>query len=103
PVFYAGRVIDPRQAETLLADGVCDMVGMTRALIADPELPAKARAGRVASIRPCVGANVCIDRLYGGGDVICVHNPAAGPERALGPIALAPTRRRVLGGRAVPS
>jgi 2,4-dienoyl-CoA reductase-like NADH-dependent reductase (Old Yellow Enzyme family)/thioredoxin reductase len=96
PVFYAGRVIDPRQAETLLADGVCDMVGMTRALIADPELPAKARAGRVASIRPCVGANVCIDRLYGGGDVICVHNPATGRERALGPIARSATRRRVL-------
>ena len=96
PVFYAGRVIDPRQAETLLAEGACDMVGMTRALIADPELPAKARAGRVASIRPCVGANVCIDRLYAGGDVICVHNAATGRERALGPVARAATSRRVV-------
>jgi N,N-dimethylglycine/sarcosine dehydrogenase len=96
PVFYAGRVVDPRQAEQLLADGVCDMVGMTRAMIADPELPAKARAGRFEAIRPCVGANVCIDRLYAGGDVICIHSPATGRERELGSLTPAAVRRRVV-------
>jgi 2,4-dienoyl-CoA reductase-like NADH-dependent reductase (Old Yellow Enzyme family)/thioredoxin reductase len=96
PVFYAGRVVDPHQAEQLLADGVCDMVGMTRAIIADPELAVKAQSGRVAAIRPCVGANLCIDRLYAGGDVICIHNPATGRERELGTLTPAPARRRVV-------
>jgi dimethylglycine catabolism A len=55
PVIYAGRVVDPRHAERLLADGVCDLVAMTRALIADPWLPRKAMEGRLDDIRTCLG------------------------------------------------
>jgi 2,4-dienoyl-CoA reductase-like NADH-dependent reductase (Old Yellow Enzyme family) len=57
PVLAQGRITTPQLAESLLAGGACDLVGMTRALIADPYLPTKARTGRTAEIRPCIGCN----------------------------------------------
>lgn len=60
PVLFSGRVNDPVVAEALLAAGVCDLVGMTRAGIADPDFPTKAREGRLAEIRRCIGCNRCI-------------------------------------------
>ena len=59
-VLFAGRVNDPRLAEQLIAHGVCDLVGMTRAGIADPEFANKARTGRYDEIRRCIGCNRCI-------------------------------------------
>jgi mycofactocin system FadH/OYE family oxidoreductase 2 len=101
PVLYAGRVVDPRHAEQLLAAGEFDLVAMTRALIADPELPIKAREGRLDDIRPCVGANQgCIGRVYQGKAVSCVHNPLISRERELAQLRPAGCTRRVvvLGG-----
>src|SRR6266536_1045884 len=60
PVILAGRVSTPEPAETLLASGVCDLVGMTRAMIADPEMPKKAMEGRLDDIRTCVGASEAV-------------------------------------------
>ena len=59
------------------------MVGMTRAHIADPHIVAKLMRGEEDRIRPCVGAGYCIDRIYVGGDALCVHNPATGRERTM--------------------
>lgn len=80
PVMHAQSIKDPGQAEQLLAKGVCDMVGMTRAHIADPHLVNKIQAGKDTQIRQCVGANYCIDRQYLGQDVLCIQNAATSRE-----------------------
>src|SRR5262245_55773123 len=101
PILYAGRVVRPEMAERLLADGACDVVAMTRAIIADPELPNKARDGRLGEIRHCVGANVCIGRRYGHYQpVACIYNASAGREREMEPLepARSPRRIAVVGG-----
>ncbi|TAK36405.1 MAG: FAD-binding protein [Chloroflexota bacterium] len=99
PVIAAGRIIDPLHAEKILADGQADMVAMTRAQIADPELANKARAGRLEDIRPCLGDNEnCIGRLQTGAPVACTVNPAVGVERFLGLGTLQPAtaKKKVL-------
>jgi 2,4-dienoyl-CoA reductase-like NADH-dependent reductase (Old Yellow Enzyme family)/thioredoxin reductase len=97
PVFLVGRINHPQLAEDLLAAGACDMVVMARALIADPELPRKAEAGRVEDIRPCVGAMNCIRRHEKGLPITCVYNPTVGRESVWGgELRPAATSRRVL-------
>jgi len=97
PVLHASRIVDPRHAERIVAAGQVDVVGMTRALIADPDLPRKAREGRLDDIRTCVGANEgCIDRIYQGKAVTCVQNPAAGRELELGEARPAARPRSVM-------
>ncbi|WP_192246598.1 NADH:flavin oxidoreductase [Mesorhizobium silamurunense] len=80
PLLHATRITDFATADAIIKDGIVDMVGMTRAHIADPHLVEKYRTGREAEIRPCVGASYCIDRIYKGGDALCVHNVATGRE-----------------------
>lgn len=80
PVFYAQRVADLGTAARAIESGAIDMVGMTRAHLADPHVVRKLESGRAHEIRPCVGANYCIDRLYKGGQAFCLHNPATGRE-----------------------
>jgi mycofactocin system FadH/OYE family oxidoreductase 2 len=98
PIFHATRIVDPVHADQILADGSVDVVGMTRALIADPDMPRKAREGRLDEIRQCVGANEgCIDRIYQGKPVTCIQNPGAGREAELGgDLVPAATRKRVV-------
>ena len=97
PVMHAQNIRDPLEAVELLEDGAFDLVGMTRAHIADPHIVRKIREGRVAEIRPCVGANYCIDREYNGLDVLCLHNAATGRETAMPHrITKSETRRRVV-------
>ena len=84
PVFTVGRITDPHQAERILADGEADMVGMTRAHVADPDLIAKLRDDRLDDIRPCVGANVCIRNGLEGRSIGCIHNPQTGRELTWG-------------------
>jgi len=101
PIFHASRIVDPIHADAIVAAGHVDVVGMTRALIADPDLPRKARESRLDDIRTCVGANEgCIDRIYQGKPVTCVQNPAAGREGELGevPPATNPKTVVVVGG-----
>src|SRR5712692_8656566 len=84
-------------ARRLAAAGQVDVVGMTRALIADPDLPRKAREGRLDDIRTCVGANEgCIDRIYQGKAVTCVQNPATGREGELGDLGKASVAKKVV-------
>ena len=97
PVIYAGRIVHPDEAEDVLRRGLADLVGMTRAIIADPEMPRKAFAGRLEDIRACVGANEgCIGRLYMGLPIECVQNPAIGREAELAEIHQVSRRKRVV-------
>ena len=80
PTFHAARIQDVATARHAISAGKLDMVGMTRAHMADPHIARKIREGREADIRPCVGANYCLDRIYQGGSAYCIHNAATGRE-----------------------
>lgn len=80
PVFHAAGINDLATARHAVASGKMDMVGMTRAHIADPHIVRKIIAGEEDQIRPCVRATFCIDRGYVGTDALCIHNPATGRE-----------------------
>jgi N-methyl-L-proline demethylase len=80
PVFHAARIADVATARYAVASGKVDMIGMTRAHMADPHIVRKIATGQEARIRPCVGANYCLDRIYQGGAAYCIHNPATGRE-----------------------
>jgi 2,4-dienoyl-CoA reductase-like NADH-dependent reductase (Old Yellow Enzyme family)/thioredoxin reductase len=80
PVFHAARISDVATARHAIAEGKLDMVGMTRAHIAEPHIVAKVKAGAEHRIRPCVGATYCLDRIYEGGGALCIHNAATGRE-----------------------
>ncbi|MGD1879517.1 MAG: FAD-dependent oxidoreductase, partial [Kiloniellaceae bacterium] len=83
PVFHAARIADVATARHAVAEGKLDMVGMTRAHIADPHIVNKIAAGREHEIRPCVGATYCLDRIYEGHEALCIHNPATGREATM--------------------
>ena len=83
PVFHAARIADVATARHAVAEGKLDMVGMTRAHIADPHIANKVASGKEATIRPCVGATYCLDRIYEGGEALCIHNAATGREALL--------------------
>jgi 2,4-dienoyl-CoA reductase-like NADH-dependent reductase (Old Yellow Enzyme family) len=95
-VLAEGRINRPEIAERALADGACDLVGMTRALLADPLVPRRARDGETDRIRECIGYNLCIARRLRKFPIGCVQNPAAGHERALGDLPRAREPRNVL-------
>ena len=80
PVFHAAKVSDVATARHAVASGKLDMVGMTRAHMADPHIAARVAAGQEERIRPCVGATYCLDRIYEGGEALCIHNAATGRE-----------------------
>ncbi|MFN3972712.1 MAG: FAD-dependent oxidoreductase [Gemmobacter sp.] len=80
PTFHAARIPDLATARHAIASGKLDMVGMTRAHLADPLILQRLIEGREDQIRPCVGANYCLDRIYQGGAAFCIHNPATGRE-----------------------
>ncbi|MGO4908999.1 FAD-dependent oxidoreductase [Pseudorhodobacter sp. W20_MBD10_FR17] len=80
PTFHASRIPDVATARHAIASGKLDMVGMTRAHMTDPHLVRKIIEGREDDIRPCVGANYCLDRIYQGGHAYCIHNPSTGRE-----------------------
>ena len=80
PTFHAARIPDVATARHAIASGKLDMVGMTRAHMADPHIVRKIIEGREDDIRPCVGATYCLDRIYQAGDALCIHNAATGRE-----------------------
>lgn len=83
PMFHAARIPDVATARHAIAAGKLDMVGMTRAHIADPHIAKKIRSGDEDRIRPCVGATYCLDRIYEGGGALCIHNAATGREETM--------------------
>ena len=83
PTFHAAKIQDVATARHAIASGLLDMVGMTRAHMADPHVVRKIVEGREHDIRPCVGANYCLDRIYQGGEALCIHNAATGRELSM--------------------
>ena len=97
PTFHAAKIPDVATARHAVAAGLLDMVGMTRAHMADPHIVKKIAQGREDDIRPCVGATYCLDRIYQAGDALCIHNAATGRELTM-PHTIAPaaTRKKVV-------
>ncbi len=76
PVFCAGKMLDPDVCDQAIADGKIDGVGMARNLLADPEWPNKAQAGKKDEIKPCIGCHIgCLGRLFQGKRMGCAVNP----------------------------
>src|SRR5258705_10856194 len=101
PVFVAGRINQPQTAEQVIASGQADMCGMTRAMIADPDMPRKAEAGRADDIRACIACNqACIGHFHLGFSISCIQHPETGRELAYGekPRAARAKRVMVVGG-----
>ncbi len=97
PIFVAGRINQPQIAEEVLASGQADMCGMTRAMIADPQMPAKAAAGEVDSIRACVACNqACIGHMLNGYPISCIQRPETGRELEFGNLTAAKPPRQVM-------
>jgi len=83
PVMAVGRINDPLVAERILAEGKADLVCMGRGLLADPELPKKAKEGRLEDIRTCIACNTCMESIFRRGRVECLVNPVLGREKEL--------------------
>ena len=97
PTFHAARIPDVATARHAVSAGLLDLVGMTRAHMTDPHIVRKITEGREDDIRPCVGANYCLDRIYQAGDAFCIHNPATGREQSMPhDIPPAETRKNVV-------
>jgi 2,4-dienoyl-CoA reductase (NADPH2) len=82
PVMAVGRIHDAKLAERIVEEGLVDLVAMGRPLLADPELPAKAQAGRLAEIRRCISCEHCVDSMEKG-RASCAVNPFTGREDEL--------------------
>ncbi|WP_331372746.1 NADH:flavin oxidoreductase [Sinorhizobium chiapasense] len=93
PTFHAAKIPDVATARHAIASGKVDMVGMTRAHMTDPHIVRKIIEKREEDIRPCVGANYCLDRIYQGGAAYCIHNAATGRELTM-PHTIAKAERR---------
>jgi len=99
--MHAARIADVATARYAIEAGLIDLVGMTRALMADPYLPRKIVELQEDRIRPCVGAAMCIDGIYTSGAAYCIHNPSTGRDLDLPhsvDAAPAPQRVAVVGG-----
>ena len=97
PTFHAARIPDVATARHAVQAGLLDMVGMTRAHMADPHIVRKIIEGREDDIRPCVGATYCLDRIYQAGEALCIHNAATGRELTMPhDIAKAETPKKVV-------
>ncbi|HZB06113.1 MAG TPA: FAD-dependent oxidoreductase [Thermoleophilaceae bacterium] len=118
PRIVTSRIVEPAEADALIASGRGDAVGMTRALIVDPDMPLKLRGGQEHDLLRCIGCNVCIAHYHAGTPIACAQNPRTGRERQLdppqpaghparvvvigaGPAGLAATREAALRGHEV--
>jgi 2,4-dienoyl-CoA reductase-like NADH-dependent reductase (Old Yellow Enzyme family) len=94
PLLATTRIVEPAEADALIASGAADAVGMTRALITDPDLPRKLRAGREREVIRCIGCNACIAHYHAETPIRCSMNPRTGRELTLPP----PGRSEAVGG-----
>ncbi|WP_120499938.1 NADH:flavin oxidoreductase [Roseovarius sp. EL26] len=100
PILHAGGISDTATARHAISSGAVDLVGMTRAHMADPHLVNKLMRGDEERIRPCVGLGYCVDRVNQGKAAVCGQNPATGREGHL-PHVITPSsskRRTVVVG-----
>jgi 2,4-dienoyl-CoA reductase-like NADH-dependent reductase (Old Yellow Enzyme family)/thioredoxin reductase len=98
PLIATSRVVDVREADAIVAAGTADALGMTRALIADPDLPAKARSGRMDEIVRCIGCQACIAHYHANDAIRCAITPRTGRERTWRDPPAGPRRRIVVVG-----
>lgn len=99
PAIITGRIRTLEEADQIIRDGGADLVGMTRAHIADPDIVRKTKEGRVDEIRPCIACNQgCVGALLAGRKMGCAVNPGTGFERTLGDsnIGVAEDKKKVL-------
>lgn len=94
PVVGVGRITTPDEAEAILRAGDCDFIGMTRALVADAFWVRKAEQGNADKIRPCVGANWCMESIFAHAPIACIHNPSVGREKELSEERIVPAAVR---------
>lgn len=83
PTMAVGRINDPVLADEIIQKGKADLVCIGRGLLADPELPKKAREGRLREIRTCIACNTCMESIFRKGRVECLVNPMLGREKEL--------------------
>ncbi|MDF1590980.1 MAG: NAD(P)/FAD-dependent oxidoreductase [Desulfobacterales bacterium] len=83
PVMTVGRINDPLLADKIIRQKTADLVCMGRGLLADPEMPKKAKAGRLEEIRSCIACNTCMASIFRKGRVECLVNPVLGREKRL--------------------
>ncbi|HVY42829.1 MAG TPA: FAD-dependent oxidoreductase [Hyphomicrobiaceae bacterium] len=95
-VVASTRIQGPEQAESVLAAGEADMIGMCRALLVDPEWPNKARRGQADDIRRCIACNQCWGWISGGEPIACATNPVAGREYQFKKLAKAESAHHVV-------
>ena len=101
PTFHAARIQDVATARHAIQNDLLDMVGMTRAHMADPHIVAKLVRGEEEQIRPCVGMSYCLDRIYINSEALCIHNVATGRESTMPHVILKssnPSKRVVVVG-----
>jgi len=96
PLVGTSRIVDPVAADRLVAGGAFEAVGMTRALITDPDLPRKAADGALDDVLRCIGCNACIAHYHAGTPIACTQNPRTGRERTLPRPEHATERRRIV-------
>ncbi len=99
PVMAVGRINDPLIADEIIEKGKADLICVGRGLLADPEMPNKAKEGHLDDIRICIACNTCMESIFRKGRVECLVNPALGREKEM---AFYPTRNprkvMVIGG-----
>ena len=97
PVFVAGRINQPQTAATVLHSGQADMCGMTRALISDPQMPAKAERGATEDIRACIACNqACIGHMLNACSISCIQHPETGRELEFGILVPVTAKKRIM-------
>ena len=97
PVMLTGRINQPQVAEQIISSGQADACGMTRAMICDPEMAAKAQAEKVDDIRACIGCNqACIGHFHRGFSISCIQHPESGRELQHGERSHSETVRKVM-------
>lgn len=94
PILHSCGVADVATARHALQSESVDLVGMTRAHIADPHILKKVTEGNEERIRPCVGAGHCIDQIYLTGAAYCLHNPATGREQSIPQLITSTAKQR---------
>ena len=99
PVMVVGRINDPQIANDIIAQAKADLVCMGRGLLADPEMPLKAQAGRLDEIRTCIACNTCMESIFKKGHIECLVNPMLGREKEMAFVpTLKPKKIMVVGG-----
>jgi len=99
PIMAVGRINDPVIANEIIEKGKADLVCIGRGLLADPEMPKKAKEGRLEDIRTCIACNTCMESIFRRGRVECLVNPMLGREKemAFHPVKT-PKKVMVIGG-----